>query len=224
MDDERVVPGRNGRWRDLEDLVERLRGDRLSAGLVAAAAAGVVALAVLAYRTVVPPSGPLPEELLPRVELAPTSAPPTTAASVVVHVVGAVAEPGVRELPPGARVLDALQASGGPTATADLGQLNLAAPVGDGSQIRVPHQGEVLAGPLVVAPGPSEGEEPGFPVVLNSATAAQLEALPGVGPSTAAAIIAWRDAHGPFSSVDQLLEVRGIGPAKFEAIRNLVVP
>jgi competence protein ComEA len=155
-----------------------------------------------------------------------------TATEVVVHVAGAVASPGVRRLPPGSRVIDALDAAGGALPDADLPRINLAAPLVDGQQVYVPKPGEqppVAAGPGAPgvagaaggAAGPG-GSLPGALVDLNTATAEQLDTLPGVGPSTAAAIIAHRDQNGPFTSVDQLLDVRGIGEAKLEQLRDLV--
>ena len=153
------------------------------------------------------------------------------ATEVVVHVAGAVASPGVRRLPPGSRVVDALDAAGGALPDAELARVNLAAPLVDGQQVYVPKPGEqppVAAGAGV--PGGagaggaagSGGAIPGTLVNLNTATAEQLDTLPGVGPTTAAAIIAHRDQHGPFTSVDQLVDVRGIGAAKLAQLRDLV--
>lgn len=226
VDDFRASP-----WDRAQALIERYRDDRRLATVAVLAALVAAALAYGGYTAVRPPSPPRPEDVLPRVALSPTSAPTTTAAPVVIHVVGAVAAPGVQQVPAGARILDALEAAGGPTAEADLAQLNLAAPVTDGTQIRVPTVGESPPGPLIVAPsgdpsaggGASSGAGSNAPVDLNTATPQELEELPGVGPATAAAIVAWRDRNGRFASVDQLLEVRGIGPAKFEAVRDLVV-
>jgi competence protein ComEA len=157
------------------------------------------------------------------------SASTTTAPSeVVVHVAGAVASPGVRRLPPGSRVTDALDAAGGALPGADLPRINLAALLVDGQQVYVPKPGEevpVAAGASVpggAGTAASAGPVPGAPVDVNTATAEQLDTLPGVGPATAAAIIAHREQHGPFSSVDQLLDVRGIGDAKLEQLRDLV--
>jgi competence protein ComEA len=155
------------------------------------------------------------------------------ATEVVVHVAGAVVSPGVRRLPPGSRVIDALDAAGGALPDADLPRVNLAAPLVDGQQVYIPKPGEqppVAAGagapggagtPPGGAAGPG-GAVPGALVDLNTSTAEQLDTLPGVGPATAAAIIAHRDQHGPFTSVDQLLDVRGIGEAKLEQLRDLV--
>lgn len=156
------------------------------------------------------------------------STPPTGPASLVVHVVGEVARPGLVNLAPGSRVDDAVAAAGGVTAAADIERLNLAAPVGDGAQIRVPAVGEEVAGPLVVETGPgpvSDGAMPltqSGPVNLNTAGAAELESLPGIGPATAAAIITWRTDNGGFLTVDDLTQVPGIGPVKLAALGDLV--
>ena len=151
----------------------------------------------------------------------------TVATEVVVHVAGAVASPGVRRLPPGSRVTDALDAAGGALPGADLPRINLAALLVDGQQVYVPKPGEEVPVAAAGVPGGagaagSGGPVPGAAVDLNTATAEQLDTLPGVGPATAAAIIAHREQHGPFTSVDQLLDVRGIGEAKLEQLRDLV--
>ncbi|MEY2415833.1 MAG: competence protein ComEA [Ilumatobacteraceae bacterium] len=145
----------------------------------------------------------------------------TAAPSVVVYVTGAVAAPGVYTLAPLSRVTDAMSAAGGSLATADLNVVNLAATVHDGERIYVPVVGEIV--PAVVAgDGAVEATVPAGPVNINTATADQLDVLPGVGPTTSAAIVAYREQHGPFHSVDQLGDVHGIGPAKLEALRGLV--
>ncbi len=147
----------------------------------------------------------------------------TIAADVVVDVAGAVARPGVYHLRAGARAVDAITAAGGTRPDADANGVNLAAVARDGSRIYVPVAGEVVA---VVAGGSVPALEPTSlppgPIDLNGATAAELDQLPGVGPATAAAIVAYRDAHGPFGTVDDLADVRGIGPAKLDALRGLV--
>jgi competence protein ComEA len=151
-----------------------------------------------------------------------------TAAELVVHVAGAVVSPGVQRLPPGSRVIDAVEAAGGAQPDADLPRVNLAAPLVDGQQVYIPRPGEqppevtgVAAGGAPGATG-AVGSAAGGLVNLNSATAEQLDTLPGVGPTTAAAIIAHRDQHGPFTAVDQLIDVRGIGEAKLAQLRDLV--
>jgi competence protein ComEA len=131
----------------------------------------------------------------------------------VVHVAGAVRKPGVYELGAGDRVRDALREAGGPVRGADLGRLNLAAPLQDGQQVVVPAEG-----------ASGSGAEAAGPLSLSSASADDLEELDGIGPALAERIVAHRDALGGFASVDQLDEVPGIGPARLEALREEVVP
>jgi competence protein ComEA len=148
----------------------------------------------------------------------------------VVHVAGAVAAPGLYRLGGDPRVADAIDAAGGVAADADLDAVNLAAKVADGERVYVPRRGEVPPAVAVGAGGGGGGSPgvggaggaPAGPVDLNSATAEQLESLPGVGPATAEAILGYRKEHGRFRSVDELLEVRGIGEAKLAAIRPKV--
>jgi competence protein ComEA len=137
---------------------------------------------------------------------------------VVVHVVGAVPQPGLYRLARGKRVADALARAGGATARADLALINLAALVSDGQQIVVPAR----ASPGSTAPVP--GEAAAGPVHLNSATIEQLDALPGVGPVTAQKIVDYREKHGAFSSVRELDAIPGIGPARLEQLTELVAP
>ncbi len=167
--------------------------------------------------------------LVPDVEQAATTTVLLEQANVVVYVAGAVLVPAVYELPTGARVTDAIAAAGGLTADADTDVLNLAAAVRDGDRVFVPRVGQPV--PVAVNPTGGGGASAGsggdsavasVPVDLNTATVEALDALPGVGPSTAAAIVAHRERDGPFLTVDDLLDVRGIGPAKLDAIRELV--
>jgi competence protein ComEA len=154
---------------------------------------------------------------------ASTAMPTATAqpAVIVVHVAGAVAEPGVYELPAGSRVGAAIETAGGPSRRADPGALNLAAPLADGERVYIPKVGETV--PRVpVEDAPAGSAAPAGPVDLNRATAEELDTLPGIGPTTAAAIVDHREENGPFASVDDLEAVRGIGPAKLDAIRDLV--
>lgn len=155
----------------------------------------------------------------------PTSAggggPPTGV--LTVHVVGQVRRPGVFQLPPGARVSDAVAKAGGARSPADLAAINLARPLTDGEQIRVPRPGEVVqaapgapgTGGSSGAAGASGGGGAGGKLNLNTATAAQLEDLPGVGPVLAKRIVDWRTQHGRFTAVDELGEVSGIGEKIF---------
>jgi competence protein ComEA len=144
-----------------------------------------------------------------------TSSPLTT---VMVDVAGAVRHGGVYRLPGSARVVDAVHAAGGVVAGADTDAVNLAAHLVDGQRIYMPRVGEPVA---ASADTPTVTTTPG-PVDINTAGVDELDRLPGVGPSTAAAIVAHREQYGPFASVDELASVRGIGPAKLDALRGLV--
>jgi competence protein ComEA len=145
--------------------------------------------------------------------------------SALVHVAGAVHEPGVYRLRAGERVKDALERAGGPRNGADLNAVNLAAKVADGQQVVVPRRG---AGGAVAATGTGSpaGTDGGGaappPVSLNSATAEQLDTLDGVGPATAQKILQWRQQNGGFRSIDDLAEVPGIGPKRLAALRPRV--
>ncbi len=140
--------------------------------------------------------------------------------SVVVHVVGAVKKPGVYSLQGGTRVVDAIAAAGGTTKKADLSLINLAALLVDAEQVFVPSVGQTTRSLTGVSGSlPSVNDK----VRLNSATVAELDSLPGIGPATAAAIVSYREKNGPFGSADDLLKVRGIGTAKLEAIKELLV-
>ena len=141
------------------------------------------------------------------------------AAKLVVHVAGAVRQPGLYELAEGSRVSDAVARAGGATAKADTAAVNLAAPLADGIQVLIPSR---VAGAAGAAAG-SDGA-PGRRVSLSSATFADLDALPGVGPDTAQKILDYRAQHGGFSSVDDLDAISGIGPARIEQLRDLVTP
>ena len=147
-------------------------------------------------------------------------APPTVPATLVVHVAGAVVAPGLYELAGDARTADAVAAAGGAIAGSDVDALNLAAPLRDGERVYVPAEGETPP-PLPAVGGPGSSVPLG-PVDLNRATAAELDGLPGIGPATAQAIVAHREANGPFAAIDDLEQVRGIGPAKLATIRPLV--
>ncbi len=144
---------------------------------------------------------------------------------LVVHVVGAVRRAGLYRLSEGSRVDDAVRRAGGATPRAELALINLAAPLVDGQQVIVPARAPVAA---AHAGGASGGGDtiPARPAVvsLGSATLEQLDGLPGIGPVTAQKILDWRQAHGPFSSVDDLDAVPGIGEARIEQIRDLVTP
>ncbi len=136
--------------------------------------------------------------------------------ALVVHVAGAVRDPGVYELPPGSRVTDAVERAGGPTPDAVTDSINLAAKLADGQQVVVPAK---AAAGAVTGVTPEDG-----PISLGTATVEQLDTIEGIGPVTAADIIAFRDEHGGLSSVDELDELSGIGPATMEALRDRLQP
>ncbi|MFC9918893.1 helix-hairpin-helix domain-containing protein [Agromyces binzhouensis] len=152
--------------------------------------------------------------------------PPATGATgamptILVHVLGAVAEPGIVELRAGARVVDAIGAAGGLVGDADPGGVNLARVLVDGEQFVVPREGEV--------PPPAAGSADGSTlagsggrVSINGADAAALDTLPRIGPALAQRIIDWRESNGPFTDVSQLMEVAGIGDAVYSGLVDLV--
>ena len=160
---------------------------------------------------------------------APAAAPIAPALAVskesrprlTVHVVGAVRRPGLYRFDEGSRVADAVERAGGAARKADLSAINLAAPLADGLQVVVPRRMPVAGGASAAA---STAPVPSGPLRLNTATAEQLDELPGVGPVTAQKIIDYREQNGAFTSVDELDAVPGIGPARLETLRDLVAP
>lgn len=159
----------------------------------------------------------------------------TTVGEIVVDVVGAVRAPGVVSLPGSARVIDAIRAAGGATSGADLQRLNLAAKLGDGARVAVPLfgrppppidpsavSGAVSGSADPSAAGSAGGADPSAPVNVNTATEAELEGLPGIGPTLAAAIVAERERNGPFRSADDLTRVHGIGEGRLAQLRDFV--
>ena len=137
----------------------------------------------------------------------------TGSSAITVHVAGEVVAPGLVEVAPEARVADAIAAAGGTTRDADLGRVNLAASLRDGQQVIIPSS---------LGDGPMGALADDGRVRINTATAVQLEALPGVGPVLAGRIAAYRDEHGPFTAVEDLLDVPGIGEGKLETLRDSV--
>lgn len=228
--------------------VARLRADPGRAGAIGLAIVAALAVLVTVFTLLRDRPAPVMSAKLPPVEKVSTASPKSSASPgapqsvnpdrpVVVSVVGLVRTPGLVTLAPGARIADALQAAGGAVNGADTIGLNMARPLGDGEQIvvglaPVPGQPTALGSsvatgttPTSKAPPPGSGSvkpKPGQAVDLNTATVQELDALPGVGPVTAAAIVAWRQANGKFTSVDQLADVEGIGPARLEKLRALV--
>jgi len=145
--------------------------------------------------------------------------PSPTPAAIIVDVAGWVRKPGVYEFSAGDRVIDAVNQAGGAKKGADLTSLNLAAPLADGTQVVVPKAGATTTG----ASGGATGGTSGVTLVnVNTATETELESLPGVGPVTAAAIIDYRTQNGPFATVDDLVDVSGIGPSTLEQMRPFV--
>jgi len=200
-----------------------VRADPGRPGARALWVAGVVAVALLLLWTWVqrPSAEPVPTGSSQPVEQATDPAPPTAAAApsvgevadtsttVVVSVVGQVAEPGLVTLASGSRVADAVEAAGGLLPDADPASVNLAALVADGQQVAVGVPGAAPAAAAGAAAGPAAGGA----LNLNTADAAALDGLPGIGPVLAQRIVEHREQHGPFRAVDDLLDVPGIGPA-----------
>lgn len=227
------VPGRHAARRGrpvlTEVLPETLRG-RVALGPTQVTVLAVIValgLAVTAWWVVrgdsetVPPAGPEIVAGSGALVALPVSGQETSGATagpattVTVDVAGKVRRPGIAVLDAGARVVDALEAAGGARPGVDLSTLNLARVLVDGEQILV---GRPAAAPAPSGSAPPPGAAPVTLVDLNRATQAELEALPQVGPVTATAILAWRDEHGGFSAIDELLEVDGIGDATLAQI------
>jgi len=171
-------------------------------------AAAALALLAIAGRTLAGAGAASEQPAQPLVAESPAVVP-----RLVVHVAGAVRRPGLYRLAEGKRVADAVARAGGATAPADTAAINLAAPLADGMQVLVPRRGPAVG-----------GKQPGGRVSLGSATLAELDALPGVGPVTAQKILDFRTQHGGFRSVDDLDAIPGIGPARIEQLRDVVSP
>lgn len=233
--DDEPTPGwvPDGRPAGPRTWLTAVRADPGRSGALALAAVAVLAVLITVFTLMRSSPQPVVSAKLPPVETVSTTttaAPgPPSGTRVVVSVVGLVQQPGLVTVSPDARVADAVAAAGGPLRGADTLGLNLARHVADGEQIVVgiaaPAGRPATLGSSVNA-GPSQpspaGPRPAGPVNLNTATAEQLDALPGVGPVTAAAIVTWRQSNGRFTSVDQLAEVDGIGTARLERLRPLV--
>lgn len=225
----------------------KVRADPGRAGAIGLALIAALAVLITVFTLARDHPAPVMSAKLPAVERVSVTGPKPSATPgagpdrpVVVSVVGLVHKPGLVTLPPGARIADALQAAGGAVEGADTIGLNMARPLSDGEQIVVglaPISGQptalgssvgsgTIGAPASGSPKSSgQGKPPAKPAAaldLNTATVEQLDALPGVGPITAAAIVAWRQANGRFTNVDQLAEVDGIGPARLDKLRALV--
>ncbi|WP_156222874.1 helix-hairpin-helix domain-containing protein [Pseudactinotalea suaedae] len=195
---------------------------RVAAVLIVLVVAGITYLVLV--RVPPAPGAPAAPSAEPEPPGGVATAEPTggDATVLVVHVAGAVLEPGLVQMPAGARVAEAIEVAGGPAEGADLDALNLAAPVVDGQQVYVPREGENIP-PTTSGGTGAGGSQPGGGLVnINTADAVALEALPGIGPALAERIIAWRAENGPFPSVDALTNVSGIGPAILARLQDKV--
>jgi len=222
-----AAPG-GSRW------LAAVRADPGRSGAIGLAAVGIVAVLVTVFAMLSDDHPPVAAAKLPPVQPISSTAPAGPAKGsdeVIVSVVGLVHKPGLVTLPAGGRIADALTAAGGALDGADLVGLNLARRLDDGEQILVGvnaplgvHSPAASAVRPALPSAPGGGAKPAPPGVvdLNSATVDQLDALPGVGPVRAAAIVAWRTENGRFTSVDQLGEVDGIGPVRLQKLRELV--
>lgn len=190
--------------------VQPARADPGQAVTSAEVTAGASSAAAVEAPTASATSGP---------DLGPSSADQASSAEpgVMVHVTGMVRSPGVVQLPAGSRVVDAVEAAGGARARGNVDAVNLARVLADGERVDVPRVGQAAAGPAVEAATSEQG-----PVSLNHAPGSSLEELPGVGPVLAGRIVAWRETNGPFTAVDDLEQVSGIGPTVMEQVRPLV--
>ena len=189
-----------------------LAGRIMQGTLVLAVAAALAGAAFLTWRATTGESAPLELVL-------PTPGPPSTveAAEIRVYVTGAVVMPGVYSLREGARLHELVEAASGARSDADLDAINLAARVMDEDHWRIPVRGEATAAQSTASQSVSAGK-----IDLNSATAEQLRSLPNIGEVRAQAIVSFREARGPFATVDDLLLVSGIGPETLAAVRDLV--
>ena len=214
---------------DLEEArpPARPRFSRLHVGVVCSLVLLGVVFAALAVLRARPVALATPQSLPVSVSTSPPNASPPAASTnssprprIVVHVLGAVRRPGLVRLPQGSRVQDAIDAAGGLLSSAAPGELNLAQILTDGQQMVVgsrAHPGGRL-NDGGSGPGGSAGSGSSPQVDLNTATATQLDSLPGVGPVTAERILAWRTEHGNFRRVEELQEVEGIGPKTYADI------
>ncbi|MEV1113084.1 MULTISPECIES: ComEA family DNA-binding protein [unclassified Micromonospora] len=193
---------------------------------------GVRALAAVALVVVLAAAGwawrsrPHAEPVTPPVGEAPSAvvagqASASASGELVVTVAGKVRKPGLVRVPAGARLADALSEAGGPLPGVDVALLNPARKLADGELIVVGVTPPPAPGPAA-GPAPAGAPAPGAALNLNTATPAQLDALPGVGPVLAQRILAYRDQHGGFTAVGDLRQVEGIGDARYEQLKDLV--
>ena len=203
----------------MDDVDVRLSA--LSRRQLLGAAVAVAVLLILLVRHVGGGGGTAAPAVTPLRASAPARSAPSKL--LVIDVAGAVRRPGLYRLRQGSRIDDAIAAAGGVTGKAQLDAVNLAAPVADGEQIVVP--GRVAAGAAgSAATPPAAGSSPSAPLDLNTATAEQLDGLPGIGPVTAQKILDYRQEHGPFHAVAELEGVPGIGAGRLAQLKGLVIP
>ncbi len=216
---------------DADDPLDKLaprsrtvsRAVRLRIGVGAATVLLIAAFASAVLVGMLSPHGDserVPAVTVTRAAARGTESAPTAAPVLYVHVLGAVVHPGLYTLAGGSRVVDAVGAAGGMTAEAEHSGINLARPLSDGEQLVVPRVGDPLPAPDAL--GPPGGAVPSGRVNLNTATEEQLETLPRIGPAMAAKILAWRAQNGRFTSVDDLMNVSGIGQKTFDEMKDLV--
>jgi competence protein ComEA len=207
----------------LRERVESLGGRRRDSWVVVMVVALAVGIGMLLWRAGTRPQIAPPatvEQSTDELASEPVAASASPAGVVLVHVAGAVRRPGLYELGAGARVADAIDAAGGPRPAADLDTLNLAETLTDGGKVEVLRAGELTTAPPASAPAP--GATAQAVVDLNAADQVALETIPGIGPVKAAAILEYRAQIGAFSSIEELLEVSGIGPATLESMRPYI--
>ena len=205
---------------------------RLVAGILAGVFGGVIiAVLVMVLSRPIRPAAieiraPEPTAPLPTAEPLPTATP----TMINVYVTGAVSVPDVYELPPDSIVKDAIVMAGGVTADADQIAVNQALKLQDGDHIHVPAVGETAEAPTIIrseivvpvdAPDGSSGAA-GELININTASKGELESLPGIGPALAQNIIDYRETNGPFETIEEIMEVSGIGEAKFGAMQDLI--
>lgn len=197
---------------------ERTAEGRLTSTVVVASLSVVltIALLIIVYLLVrIPPAAPI--EIHPPAPTA-TRSPTATPAPLTIYVTGAVSQPGVVQVSPGARVKDAVAAAGGLAQDADHARVNLAAPLADGQHLHVPAVGE-MTGPMETD---GSGSIQAQPININTAAVEELVALPGVGDVTAANIVAYREEQGPFATIEEVMNVPGIGQVKFDGFKEMI--